>query len=324
MSPKKPVLVTGGAGFIGTNLAPLLLDRGYDLKILDNFSHVGPEMIESATGDYSDERLDIVEGNVRDKETVAEAVRGVGAVVHLAAFTNVPESVKNPEPDVLTNSLGTFHVLEAARHADSCDGVVFASSNAAVGEVEGAVDETRVPEPLAPYGASKLHGEGLCSVYWHSYDLHTTSLRFANAYGPYCGHKTSVVAKFLRRAKQGKDLEIYGDGEQTRDFIHAEDIARVITRALQRQHNGGEVFQVATANETRILDLAHWVQTIAADHGQEIKVVHDDPRPGEIRFNYSSIDKVEETLGWEPKKKLKPSLESLWEAEGSASVTADF
>jgi UDP-glucose 4-epimerase len=232
--------------------------------------------------------------------------------------------VSHPELDVETNALGEFHVLEAARKSETVNRLVFASSNAAVGEVEGAVDEERIPEPLAPYGASKLYGEALCSVYWHTYDIHTTSLRFANAYGPYSGHKTSVVPKFLRRAKQGKDLEIYGDGEQTRDFIHSEDIARVIGRALEGGHPGGEVFQVATAQETRIKDLAEWIREIAGDHGQSIDVHHTDPRPGEIRYNYSSIEKVSEMLGWEPRREFRPSIESLWEAEGPASVTSTF
>lgn len=324
MSRNPLVLITGGAGFIGTNLAVELLEEGYDLRIFDNFSQVSSAMVETATEEFSDGRVELIEGDVREPQAVKNSVSGVASVVHLAAFTNVPESVKNPDLDVETNSLGGYHVLEAARTTDSVENLVFASSNAAVGEVEGAVDESRVPEPLAPYGASKLYGEALCSVYWHSYDLHTTSLRFANAYGPYSGHKTSVVAKFLRRAKQGRDLEIYGDGEQTRDFIHSRDIARVIRLALRADHSGGEVFQVATAEETRILDLARWIQGIAEDHGESIEVHHGDPRPGEIRFNYSDIDKVQEILGWSPTRELKPALESLWEAEGAGSVTATF
>ena len=317
------VLITGGAGFIGTNLARQLLDEGYDLRVLDNFSQVGPEMVRKATGNWDSDRVELIEGDIREPARLSPILEGVDAVVHLAAFTDVPASVDQPETDVETNARGTFHVLESARKAN-VSSFVFASSNAVVGEVDGAVNETCVPAPLAPYGASKLYGEALCSVYWNTYDLHTTSLRFANAYGPYSGHKTSVVAKFLRRASRGKNLEIYGDGKQTRDFIHAEDIARALSSALECQHPGGQVYQVATARETKILDLAGWVQELANDSGISVNVTHEDPREGEIRYNYSDIDKAKNELNWKPRRRLRSALKTLWEREGVGSVTTSL
>jgi len=323
MTDENFVLVTGGAGFIGTNLARYLLEEGYGLKIFDNFSQVGPEMLRQATVDWKTDRVEIIEGDIRDQASLLEQMEGVDAVVHLAAFTDVPASVDQPGLDVETNARGTFHVLESARKA-GVNRFVFASSNAAVGEVDGAVNEECVPAPLAPYGASKLYGEALCSVYWNTYDIHTTSLRFANAYGPYSGHKTSVVAKFLRRARKRKDLEIYGDGKQTRDFIHAEDIARALYFALERDHPGGEVYQVATARETKILDLATWVQEIAEDSGIKVNVIHEDPRQGEIRFNYSDIRKARDELNWRPERQLRSALQQLWKRDGVGSVTASL
>jgi len=324
MTSNELVLVTGGAGFIGTNLSLELMSRGYRLRIFDNFSQVPPEMVREALSEFENDRLEIIEGDIRDRECVQEAMDEVARVVHLAAYTNVPNSVEHPELDVENNSLGSVNVLESIRQTDTVQSLVFASSNAVVGEVEGAVDESRVPEPIAPYGASKLYGEALCSVYWNCYDIHTTSLRFANAYGPYSGHKTSVVAKFIRRAKRGKHLEIYGDGEQTRDFVHAGDIARVIGVALRADHDAAEVYQVATGRETRIMDLARWIRDIAHEHGIDIEIEHADPRPGEIRFNYSNIEKVNEELNWEPEYGLREQLPELWKAGGAAGVTADF
>lgn len=320
---KKTVLITGGLGFIGTNLARQLLKEDYDLRIFDNYSKVGPEMLLDATSDWDEDRVVLIEGDIRDRKSLEPAMEGVDSVVHLAAFTDVPASVKEPSADVETNARGTFHALETARQA-GVSRFVFASSNAAVGEVKGAVNEGRVPAPLAPYGASKLYGEALCSVYWNTYGIHTTSLRFANAYGPYSGHKTSVVAKFLRRAKDGRNLEIYGDGKQTRDFIHSEDIARALARSLKAVHPGGEVYQVATAEETRILDLAYWIQEMSEEEGIDIDVVHEDPREGEIRFNYSDINKIQSELDWEPRRKFRPALRELWKETGAGSVKADF
>jgi UDP-glucose 4-epimerase len=252
---------------------------------------------------------------MRESEGLEEAVKDVSAVVHLAAFTNVRYSTKHPEQDFRTNSEGTFNLLEAVRNSDEATRVVFASSNAAVGEVEGAVDETRVPEPLSPYGASKLHGEALCRVYQECYEINTTSLRFANAYGPYAGHKTSVIPKFIRRAKQGKTLEIYGDGKQTRDFIHASDIASAILAALENDSSAGEVYQVASGTETEINSLAEQIQELASEAGKSVEIVHTDPRRGEIKYNYSSIDKIQRDLGWEPRIDLEEGLGELFSSD---------
>lgn len=308
------VLVTGGCGFIGVNLALHLLEKEYELVVYDNFYQRDDTVLRNACQSADGPVPKVVEGDLLDEELLESVVREekIDAIVHLAAFTNVRVSTRNPDKDFLTNSRGTFTVLEAAREVESVESFVLASSNAAIGEVEGSVDERCVPEPLSPYGANKLHGEALCNVYHECYGLRTTALRFANAYGPYSAHKTSVVPKFIRRARAGKPLEIYGDGEQTRDFIHAADIASAIRTVLENDRAGGEVYQVASGTETKIEDLATTIKELAEDEGKSVEVVHTDPREGEIKYNFSSIDKIRDQLGWGHERVLEPSLESLF------------
>jgi UDP-glucose 4-epimerase len=172
-----------------------------------------------------------------------------------------------------------------------------------------------LPAPLSPYGASKLYGEALCSAYFHSYDLPTVSLRFANAYGPYSGHKTSVIATFIKRIKENKPLEIYGDGNQTRDFIHAEDVCQAIylclvgSRSAEAHSTGifkGDIFQIATGEETRIIDLAHMVKDVYGNESVVIRFASE--RKGEIKRNYSDIQKARRLLGFRPKIELKEGI----------------
>ncbi|MFC1514708.1 NAD-dependent epimerase/dehydratase family protein, partial [Candidatus Omnitrophota bacterium] len=238
------------------------------------------------------------------------------------------ESLKNPKENFRVNSIGTFNILEAARK-NKVMKVVFASSNAAVGEQTPPINESMVPAPLSPYGSTKLFGEALCSAYFNSYGLKTVSLRFANAYGPYSEHKTSVVAKFIRKAKASRSLEIYGDGKQTRDFIHARDICQAIylclTKSLlpctasPRQSAGpwGQVFQIATGRETRVIDLAKFVQaSLNASGKRGGRTVFSKARIGEIRKNYSDIRKARRLLGFKPRIRLKDGLKDLWHKGG--------
>jgi UDP-glucose 4-epimerase len=216
--------------------------------------------------------------------------------------------------------VGTFNVLEAAR-TNGSERFVFASSNAAVGEQSLPINEEMACQPLSPYGAGKLSGEALCSAYFHSYGLNTVSLRFANVYGPYSEHKTSVVAKFIRRVKDGKPLEIYGDGRQTRDFIHAHDICQAMYLCLtgsQLPSNKsvdilwGSVLQIATAVETKIADLANAVVKSAKSRGLDPpQIVFRNERKGEIKKNYSVIERAKRLLGFCPQVTLEEGLEQV-------------
>ena len=179
-SQVRTVLVTGGCGFIGTNLVKYLADRGYRIKILDNLSAGKEENLRRLQS--QDPRLstvDLIIGDIRNRDEVSQAVKDVDAVVHLAAHTSVVESLENPKKDWDINVNGTLNLLEACRQ-NGVPRFILASSNAVVGEQSPPVDELKIPRPLSPYGASKLAGEALCSTYYHSFGLETVSLRFAN------------------------------------------------------------------------------------------------------------------------------------------------
>lgn len=307
-------LITGGCGFIGTNLIRRLLKEDGDthsIRVYDNLS-VGnrddlekissfEEINSNAPGEISDTGVELVVGDIRDSDVAQRAASGADVIVHLAAQAGVPTSVEDPRYDFEANALGTFNLLEAARYQE-VDRFVFASSAAPIGECEPPIHEDMACNPKAPYGASKLAGEGYCSAYHGSYGIDTVALRFGNVYGPRSGHKSSVVAKFIRRALNGKTLEIYGDGQQTRDFIHTDDLTRAIFLAATESDVGGEVFQIATNSETTINELADLiVETLDKEIGLEnVDVCHKDPRAGDVRRNYSDTSKAENVLGWVP------------------------
>jgi UDP-glucose 4-epimerase len=326
------VLITGGCGFIGVNLVKFLSEMGFTVRVVDNLS-VGKNEYLKALSLPKPPQL-IVE-DIRNKEAMDEAVNGMDAVVHLAAHTSVVESLENPEEDWDINVNGTLNVLEACRR-NGVEKFIFASSNAVVGEQEPPIDETVIPRPLSPYGASKLAGEALCSTYYHSFGLKTTSLRFANCYGPFSDHKSSVISRFIDWAKEGKPLIIYGDGNQTRDFVHANDVCQAIylaltgiapTQVAQQSEiaqgslpltdSYGEVFQIASGVETSINELARLMADIVRDSapssgGSQLKVIHEPERVGEIRKNYSNIAKARKVLGFKPKVELHQGLQRLW------------
>ncbi len=294
------VLVTGGAGFVGANLVRALINRGYRVRILDNFSTGQREYLKALD-------LEIIEGDILKYDQVHDAVKGVDAVVHLAAQTGVPGSLLDPRKDCETNVIGTLNVLEASRDT-GVSNFVFASSNAPLGKQPPPADETKAPLPISPYGASKLAGEGYCLAYHGSWGLKTVVLRFANLYGPYAAHKNSVVAKFIKDIQTHGEITIDGDGLQTRDFIFIEDLCEAIGLALESQV-GGEIFQIATGVETSILTLAEMIQKIA---DQDVAWKQAPARQGDIRKNYSVIHKVRDQFGWEPATPLEEGLVKTW------------
>ncbi len=263
----RTILITGGCGFIGTNLTKLLIALGYKIKILDNLS---TGKIENLTSAGLQVHVDnVLIGDIRDRDILEKAVEGVDAVVHLAAHTRVLESLANPLQNWDSNAQGTANVLETCRIMN-IKTIILASSNVAVGQQNPPVDENKIPKPISPYGASKLAGEALSAAYHFSYDLNTVSLRFANCYGPYSQHKTSVIAHFIKQMLQGEPLTIYGDGKQTRDFIHVNDICKSILLCLKmrdadlsKQRNiWGETFQIASGKETSVNSLVKMLTDI--------------------------------------------------------------
>jgi len=312
-------LVTGGCGFIGVNLVKALKQRGDGVRVLDNFSVGSRDDLQavteftesSAPTGFAPAQVELMAGDIRDRATCQQAVRGVEAVVHLAAQTGVIPSQKDPRFDCEQNVLGTLNLLQAAREA-GLKKFIFASSSAPLGEQQPPIHEEKVPKPLAPYGASKLAGEAYCSAFHASFALDTVALRFSNAYGPYSFKKGSVVALFFRRALADQPLILYGDGRQTRDFLHVQDLCQAIIQAAEAAA-GGEVFQIATGRETKVVELAHRVKSLVErDTSRQVKIGREPARPGEIYRNFSDISKAREKLGYQPRIGLPEGLEDTW------------
>ena len=297
----KKILVTGGAGFIGANLIRLLLDEGYEITVLDNLSAGNLAYLEGLP-------LEFVQGDILDVSLVNKLVVGHDGVVHLAAQTGVPGSIADPRKDCELNVIGTLNLLEAARMEQENAGkqlrFVFASSNAPLGKQLPPATEDKVPLPIAPYGASKLAGEGYCLAYNGSWDLGTIVLRFANLYGPFSAHKNSVVAKFFKDVREKGEITIDGSGGQTRDFIYVGDLCRAVQLALDSEISG-EIFQIATGKETTINQLAEMIQQMVS---QQVQVGFAPARLGDIYRNYSGVRKVGQMLGWTADVELTDGL----------------
>jgi UDP-glucose 4-epimerase len=207
------------------------------------------------------------------------------------------------------NVLGTLNYLEACR-SNRVKRFVFASSGAPIGDCNPPIHEELAPHPVSPYGASKLAGEAYCSAYSRSFGIETVALRFGNCYGPLSSHKSSVVAKFTRDAFAGKAWEIYGDGNQTRDFIFVEDVAEAIIAGATADGVGGEVFQIASNAETTVLELATKLAAVLKSYGVDPPSIHHAKRRvGDVKRNYSDTTKARRRLGWSPKVSLDEGLD---------------
>lgn len=313
-------LITGGCGFIGRALiSRLLLSDKNRVRVIDNLS-VGTRDDLGEVDDFvtyssgMDARewvsdLMLVEGDILDDELVKTVTIGADVVVHLAANTGVGPSVQDPKQDCLANVIGTLNVLEACRLSKVMR-FVFASSGAPLGVQIPPLHESLAPHPASPYGASKLAGEGYCSAYYHCFGIETVALRFGNVYGEGSGHKQSVVAKFIKEAMENKVLEIYGDGNQTRDFIYISDLIDAIRLSAISEDVGGEVFQIASANETTILELVGLLLPQLEIEGIKTPSTYfGEKRVGDVMRNFSDTSKALKRLGWSPKVSLSDGLQ---------------
>jgi len=319
------LLITGGSGFIGVNLINRLLGMGAKLVVLDDLSvgkfeylqEVAP-LIRKVPADcvgkgHGRDPL-FVQGDIRNFKLVKTVVAGVDAIVHLAAHTRVIESIERPQHDMEINVNGTVNLLEAAR-IHGVRRFILASSGAALGEQEPPINEGKAPRPAAPYGASKLAGEGYCSAYFQSFGIATAALRFSNVYGPRSFHKGSAVAHFMKNVLQGKPLVIYGDGTQTRDFLYIQDLCEAICSCLfaAQEEIGGQVFQVATGKETSVNEVVSIIRELATKAGIKVEVHYEAARKGEVYRNYAEIGKAERLLGYRPKTTLEEGSQATWD-----------
>jgi UDP-glucose 4-epimerase len=287
-------LVTGGAGFIGSHIAERLLAEGYRVRILDNFSTGKRENIPQSP------RVEVIEGDVGDAGTVSAAVRDTTLVFHEAAIASVPETVGNPLASERVNYRGTVNVLEAARHAGTRR-VMFACSAAVYGDLPGLPKHEDMPlRPLSPYAVDKLASEHACRMYWQLYGLETVSLRYFNVFGPRqdpSSPYSGVISIFSDCLQHGRQPAIYGDGEQTRDFVYVSDVVEANLLAATAPAAPGRVINIATGGTITINGL---LQTICDIRDRPCAPRYLPGRQGDIRDSCADIGAAREILGWQP------------------------
>jgi UDP-glucose 4-epimerase len=299
------VVVTGGCGFIGANLVPLLRELRHEVVIVDNLSRGDPGYLDDAGA------RGLVRADIRDGAAIEKAFSGADAIVHLAAYGSVVESVADPAENYSINVEGTFSVLKAARAAGVRQLVFSSTGGALIGNATPPVSETSVPRPISPYGASKLAGEGYCCAFAHSYDMSVTALRFANVVGPLSWHKKGAVTAFFKAIMGEQPIRIFGDGSATRDFLYVGDLCLGIAAALDAKLPGFNALHLASGREVSVRELAKIACTVASapDHPIEF----DSRRKGEVERNFASYALAEKTLGFRPRVSLEEGMRLTWE-----------
>jgi UDP-glucose 4-epimerase len=288
-------LVTGGAGFIGSNVAEELVRRGEKVRIFDDFSSGKRENLRAFAKD-----VDVVEGDLRDLDAVKRAVRGVTGVYHQAALRSVPRSVDNPLATNDVNITGTLHLLMACRDA-GVKRVVAASSSSVYGANEQLPKrEDQELLPVSPYAASKLAGEHYCRIFTRLYGLETVSLRYFNVFGPRQdpdSQYAAVVPLFIQAGLDGVPLTVHGDGMQSRDFTYIDNVVQANLRSMEAPDAAGEAFNIACGERYTLMDIVHVVER---ELGRKLTCNHTPPRAGDVRHTLADIGKAERILGFRP------------------------
>jgi nucleoside-diphosphate-sugar epimerase len=296
-------LITGGAGFIGSNLARKLIDLGEDVVVLDNFSTGNRENLDGIR-----ESIRLVEGDICDIATVREATDGADYVLHHAAVVSVPRSIEDPLLSNAVNIDGTLNCLQIARQAGVKRFVYAASSSAYGDSVEMPKREDMVPNPLSPYGVAKLVGEMYCKVYYDIYGLETVSLRYFNIFGPYqdpLSEYAAVVPIFITKLLRGERPTIYGDGEQSRDFTFIENAIEANLGAVRSDKAPGHVFNVACGSRFTLNTMLDKLRDLT---GSDIEAIYADPRPGDIKHSQGDITAAADLLGYDPRITFEEGL----------------
>lgn len=302
------ILITGGAGFIGSHIADALIMKNHEVRILDDFSTGSRNNIK-----HIESRLEVIEGSITDREVVEKAVKGIDFLFHQAAQVSVAESMKNPVKTWDTNIKGTKLLLNAAV-TNKVKKVVIASSAAVYGN-DGQLPkkEDMKPNPVSPYGNSKLMNEYIAENYHKQHGLRAICLRYFNVYGPRQSPKSEyagVISKFIERMLRKERPVIYGDGEQTRDFVYVADVVKANILAMESEKVNSGVFNIATGRQTSIREL---VKTINEILGTDIVPTYQPERPGDIRYSFADITKARRKLGYKPEYDLKKGLEKTIE-----------
>jgi UDP-glucose 4-epimerase len=297
------LLITGGAGFIGSNLINFLQANSLanSIKVIDNES-VGCRSVLSALD------VEFIEADIRNESSLEQALDGVNTVVHLAADTRVIDSIENPLFNFENNVSASVGLLLSMRKKGVNKLINASTGGAIIGEVTPPVNERMVPEPMSPYGAAKLAVEGYCSAFAGSYGIETVSLRFSNIYGPLSYHKGSVVAAFMKKIRANETIIVYGDGEQTRDYLFTSDLCKGIAKAMASAPSG--VYQLGTGKPTSINQLIDYIRQVAE---QNINVEYKPSRTGEIMHTYCDISRAKQAFDFAPSTSLLDGVNQTWQ-----------
>ncbi len=308
-------LVTGGAGFIGSSIAEALLSQGERVRVLDDFSSGRRQNIETLPG-----KVELVEGSIVDPATVARAMQGAEVVFHQAAIPSVVRSVENPQATMLAGVQGTTVVLDVARQA-RVRRVLFAGSSSVYGDTPTLPKiETMVPHPLSPYAASKMTGEHLLRIFSSLYAIETLTLRYFNVFGARQdpkGEYAAVVPKFITAALRKERPIVYGDGEQTRDFCHIDNVVKAnLLAASTSRKLSGEFVNIACGERTSLNQLLAYIGDIA---GTRLDPEYRPVRPGDVRDSLADINAARDLIGFEPTVDVREGLKRTFEAFKSAA-----
>ncbi|MGC1105617.1 MAG: SDR family oxidoreductase [Candidatus Acidiferrales bacterium] len=308
-------LVTGGAGFIGSNIVDELLRRGHEVTVLDDFSSGKEENLASAV-----KKIRLIRGDICDLEAAREACEGADYVLHLAARTSVPRSVKDPIETNRVNIDGTLNVLVAARDA-KVRRVVYAASSAAYGETPTLPKvETMPSDPISPYGLTKLVGEMYAQLFGRAYGLENVSIRYFNVFGPRqdpTSQYSGVLSRFMLAVIEGSAPIVFGDGEQSRDFTYVDNVVDVSLRACEAAGASGKVFNGGTGVRISLNDVLKLLGKIT---GGAIRVQYDQPRTGDILHSQADIKLAAQVLGYQPRVDFEDGLRRTWKWYSQAFV----
>ncbi len=290
------ILVTGGAGFIGSNLVKFLSESGtHQVTIVDNLS--------SGTQPLSLPSVTFVEGDFTDRTIMLPLLIKTDVIVHLAALSGVIDSVNDPRPSFIVNVKGTFQLLCMAKESGVRRFVNASTGGAILGDVNPPISESMAPSPLSPYGASKLAVEGYCSAFTGSYGLPCITLRFSNIYGPISAHKKSVVAAFMKNFLRKEPLVVYGDGTQQRDYLYVGDLVRGIETAIKTEAVG--VYQLGSGKPATLLEL---IEVLRKEVSGNLSVHFEGARRGEVLKTWCNISKASQDLAFLPTTSLEKGI----------------
>jgi UDP-glucose 4-epimerase len=287
-------LVTGGAGFIGSNIAERLVKDGQDVRVIDSFLTGKPENMETFI-----DKINFIEGDIRSLDTLLAAMKGVDYVIHQAALPSVPKSVEIPLESNEHNTNGTLNILFAAKEC-GVKRVVYAASSSAYGDQpQSPKVETMTPMPLSPYAVNKLVGEYYCSVFTNVYGLETVALRYFNVFGPRqdpTSFYSAVIPKFITALLNNEKPTIYGDGEQSRDFTYIDNVVHANLLACEASNIGGQMFNIACGESITLNELLESLKQILE---KDMQPVYEATRAGDVKHSLADISKAKEKMKYD-------------------------